>query len=187
MGDVKMAIFLETKRLLLKISEPSELQEWVLLRQDPVVMKYIGDINTKEEVEDFFFDVVIPYHKKHGLGFCSVFEKETGYFIGQAGLFHIGYDDSQVDIEVAYRFLKKFWGKGYATESANALIKFGFSNLLVKKLVGFAWLGNTASSQVLQKAGMHFVEKKLGDRNQEILRYEIDRDTFLKRQDEIKT
>lgn len=175
-----MAVFLETKRLLLKRSEPSELQDWILLRQDPAVMKYIGDVKTKEEIENFFFDVVVPYHKKHGLGFCSVFEKETGYFIGQAGLFHIDYDDTQEDIEVAYRFREKFWGKGYATELANALIKFGFSNLPVKKLVGFAWLGNTASSQVLQKAGMHLVEKKRGDQNQEILRYEIDRDTFLK-------
>lgn len=181
-----MSVFLETKRLFLKTSESSELQEWILLCKDPVIMKYIDNVKTKEEIENLFFDLAVPYHKKHGLGFCSVIEKETGYFVGQAGLFHLGYDDSQADIEVAYRFLEEFWGKGYATEVTNALIKFCFSNLSVKKLVGFAWSGNAASSRVLQKAGMYFVEKKLGDRNQELLRYEIDRDTFIKKQSEIK-
>lgn len=34
--DIKMAVFLEIKRLLLKTSEPSELQDWILLLQDPL-------------------------------------------------------------------------------------------------------------------------------------------------------
>lgn len=138
-------------------------------------MKYIGDVKTKKEIEDFFFDVVVPYHKKHGIGFCSVFEKETRLFVGQAGLFHVGYDDTNTDIEVAYRFFEKFWGKGYATELASALVEWGFANLAVKKLIGFAWKDNIASNQVLKKVGMHYVEEKINDTNNEVLCYEVDR------------
>ncbi len=167
------------------MTEPSDLKDWILLRQDPVVMKYLGKVKTKEEIENFFTDVAIPYYEKHGLGFFSVFEKETGSFIGQAGLFHLGYDDTQTDIEVAYRLLEKFWGKGFATELANALIEWGFAHLPVKKLVGGAWVANVASNRVLKKVGMHYTEKKMND-SHEVLWYEIDRNEFIKRQSEIK-
>jgi len=175
-----MGVFLETERLLLKTSDPTELQHWILLCQDPAVMKYIGSVKTKEEIEDLFFNMAAPYHKKYGLGFCSVFEKETGYFIGQAGLFHIGYDDTKTDIEVAYRFQEKFWGKGYATEVTKALIEWGFTNLTVQKLIGFAREGNIASKQVLMKVGMHYTGNKVKHENQEVLCYEINRSTFIK-------
>lgn len=175
-----MKVFLETKRLVLKIPELSDLQDWILIIQDLVVMKYIGNVKTKEEIEALFFDVVVPYHKKHEIGFCSVFEKETGSFVGQAGLFHIGYDDTKTDIEVAYRLFEKFWGKGYATELASALVEWGFANLPVNKLVGFAAEDNAASSQVLKKVGMHFVEKRINDINNEMLYYEVDRNKYYK-------
>jgi hypothetical protein len=48
-----------------------------------------------------------PYLEKYGLAFYSVFEKETGNFVGQAGLFHLGFDVTQSDIELAYRLNKK--------------------------------------------------------------------------------
>lgn len=173
-----MKIFIETKRLILKTYTLSDLQDWILLRQDPIVMKYIGNVKTKEEIESFFFEIVAPYHAKHEIGFCSVFEKKSGLLIGQAGLFHVGYDDTQTDIEVAYRLFEKFWGKGYATELASALIEWGFAHLSVNKFIGFAWKGNVASSQVLKKIGMHYVEKQINDTHNEILCYEIERNTY---------
>src|SRR5579871_3947016 len=104
-----MSIFLETKRLILKTTELSDLDKLIVLRSDPEVMKYIGDgtVHTEEQVKRFL-SMAIPYQEKHGIGFCMVYEKESGSFIGQAGLFHIGYYDAQPDIEIAYRLHKKF-------------------------------------------------------------------------------
>ena len=65
------------------------------------------------------------------LDFAAVFEKETGEFIGQAGLFHKGFYDEQPDIELAYRLHKKYWGHGYATELAKALIRWAFENIKI--------------------------------------------------------
>jgi ribosomal-protein-alanine N-acetyltransferase len=42
----------------------------------------------------------IHHQAKHGFTFCSVFEKESNNFIGQAGLIHLACDDSQPDVEV---------------------------------------------------------------------------------------
>jgi RimJ/RimL family protein N-acetyltransferase len=155
-----MGIFLETKRLILKTTELSDFDNLLVLRSDPDVMKYIGDgtTHTEEQVKRFL-SLAIPYQEKHGIGFCMVFEKESGNFIGQAGLFHIGYDDTQPEIEIAYRLHKKFWGKGYATELAKALIHWGFQHLPVNKLIAAVDPDNTASQKVLKKAGLDYTGK----------------------------
>jgi GrpB-like predicted nucleotidyltransferase (UPF0157 family)/GTPase SAR1 family protein len=96
----------------------------------------------------------LSYQDKHGHSMCSVFEKESGAFIGQAGLFHIGFFDKQPEIEIGYRLYKKYWGKGYGTEVAKALINWGFKHLPVSKIVAFVHPDNTASQQILKKSGM---------------------------------
>ncbi len=45
---------------------------------------------------------------KRLLGFCLVFEKESGSFVGEAGLFHLLFDDAQPEIELGYHLHKKF-------------------------------------------------------------------------------
>jgi len=153
-----MTTFLETKRLILKHTDYSDLNNLIELRSDPNVMKYIGDgaPQTKEDVERFLA-YAIPYQKKYGFGFCSVFEKDSGNFIGQAGLFHLGSSEDQDEIEIAYRFHKNYWGKGYATECAKALIHWGFQQLSVQKLVAVVDLKNLRSSHVLEKAGLVYI------------------------------
>ncbi len=137
-------------------------------------MKYLGDgsIHTREQVERFL-SMAIPYQEKYGFGFCSVFEIETGEFIGQAGLFHKGFYDDQPDIELAYRLHKKYWGHGYATELAKALIRWAFENLPVDKIVSAAEPENTASQKVLLKSGFLFLGKQKWWNERELFYYEI--------------
>jgi GrpB-like predicted nucleotidyltransferase (UPF0157 family)/dephospho-CoA kinase len=170
-----MKIALETKRLTLKFLELSDLENLVALRSDPDVMKYIGDgsIHTEEKVKNFLLNDAIPYQEKHGTGFFAVFEKESGNFIGQAGLFHLGFYDKQPDIELAYRLHKQYWGKGYATELAIALIKWGFEHLDIPKIVSGAELENIASQKVLIKAGFDFKGKQKWWNGREMFYYEI--------------
>ena len=84
-----MGIFLETKRLILKEPELSDFDDLVVLRTDPAVMQYIGTgtVQTREQIKTFL-DNAKPYLEEYGLTFYSVFEKEAGDFVGQAGLFH---------------------------------------------------------------------------------------------------
>jgi GrpB-like predicted nucleotidyltransferase (UPF0157 family) len=169
-----MSILLETKRLILKTHELSDLDNLIALRSDPDVMKYIGvgTLHTEEQVKRFL-NIAILYQEKHGIGFCSVFEKESGVFIGQAGLFHMGYDDEQPDIELAYRLHRKYWGKGYATELAKALIQWGFQHRTVNKLIAAADPENIASQKVLKKAGLDFRGKTKWYGGREVFLYEI--------------
>lgn len=152
-----MTIILETKRLILKPIALSDADDIFALRSDPEVMKYIGDgsVHTRERVEDFI-QCGQGYFEKYGMDFFSVFDKETGSFVGQAGLFHLLFDVNQQDIDLAYRLHKKYWNKGYATELAKALINYGFNTLSLSKIVAFVFPENEASRKVLENAGMSY-------------------------------
>jgi RimJ/RimL family protein N-acetyltransferase len=168
-----MSIFLETKRLILKTPDLSDLDNLIILRSDPDAMKYTGDdVQKKEEVKEIL-DFFISYYDKYGMGFFSVFEKETNSFVGQAGLFHLLFDDTKSEIEIAYRLHKKFWGKGYATELAKAIIQWGFQHLSKDKLIASAYPDNISSQKVLKKAGFDFSRKIKLEDGTELFRYEI--------------
>jgi len=64
-----MSVFLETKRLILKTAELSDLDMLVTLRSDLEVMENTGygGTQTKEEVREYL-DFAIPYQEKHGMG-----------------------------------------------------------------------------------------------------------------------
>ncbi len=151
--------FLKTKRLILKPLNPSHLEDLYKLRSDPDVMKYIGEdgsIQTRAQVENFV-RCGSGYYEKYGLDFFSVFEKESQEFVGQAGLFHVGFDTNQSDIELAYRLHTKYWNRGYATELAKALIEYGFNKLSLPKIIAAVRPENERSRRVLEKVGMSYI------------------------------
>ncbi len=152
-----MNIILETKRLILKQPTKSDLNDLLLLRTDSQVMQYIGTgaIQTREQVQEFIENAK-PYSDEYGLGFYSVLEKETNDFVGQAGLFHLGFNVKQSDIELAYRLHPKYWNKGYATELAKALIEYGFSKFSLSKIVAIVHPENERSRRVMERAGMSY-------------------------------
>jgi [ribosomal protein S5]-alanine N-acetyltransferase len=83
-------------------------------------------------------------------------ERSTGEFMGWAGLKlitteingHINFHD------VGYRLIKRFWGKGYASEASVASAKYAFEQLHLTDLYGLADINNLASRRVLQKTGL---------------------------------
>jgi ribosomal-protein-alanine N-acetyltransferase len=60
--------------------------------------------------------------------------------------------------DVGYRILPKFWGKGYATESVIASVKYGFEEMKLNKINAAAHCKNIASCRVLQKVGFEELE-----------------------------
>ncbi|STX50944.1 GNAT family acetyltransferase [Legionella busanensis] len=153
-----MTIILETKRLVLKTMTAKDLACLFNLRSNPRVMKFIGNgkVQKKEQVKEFI-KLAPNYFKEYGLGFFNAFKKENGSFIGQAGLFHLGFDVNQPEIELAYRLLPEYWHQGYATELATALIKWGFNEKKLKRIIAMVHPENERSRRVLEKSGMSYL------------------------------
>ncbi|MFI5264389.1 MAG: GNAT family N-acetyltransferase, partial [Candidatus Kapaibacterium sp.] len=60
--------------------------------------------------------------------------------------------------DIGYRLIKRFWGKGFATESAIASLQYGFEKLELPEIFGTVDMDNIASRNVLIKSGLKYVE-----------------------------
>src|SRR5690606_24087857 len=91
-------------------------------------------------------------YELNGFGRMAVISKETDAFLGFCGLKR--HPDDFVDL--GFRFFRKYWDKGYATESSKAIIKHGFNELNLEEIIGRVSNQNMASIRVLRKVGMEF-------------------------------
>jgi len=153
-----MKVIIETDRLLLREFELSDAPEMFLLNSDHEVIKYTGDVPFKniEEAEQLILNY--EQYSKYGFGRWTVLNKSTGAYLGWCGLKFL--DDLQ-ETDIGYRFHKKYWGRGYATESAAACLKYGLEKLQLKKIIGRAMKENYASIKVMEKTGMKFERNEL--------------------------
>ena len=153
-----MNFIIETERLQLRKFHTSDAQKMFELNSDQDVLQYTGD-EPFESVEDArqFLENYNAYEKT-GFGRWSVILKSTNEFIGWCGLKY--HDEGFVDI--GYRFFKREWNKGYATESARACLEYGFKELKLEEIIGRAARENVASIRVFEKLNMKF-QRNLDD------------------------
>lgn len=156
-----MKPILETERLFLRELSLNDIDDLFEMDSDPMVHLYIE--NNPVQSKDQLVEVIEHLQKQYaayGIGRWAVVEKESEEVLGWAGLKFFDVElNGHVDFyELGYRFKQKHWGKGYATESARALIQFGFENRKVESIFAITHLENQASIHVLQKLGFEFVE-----------------------------
>jgi ribosomal-protein-alanine N-acetyltransferase len=155
-----MQIFVETERLILREIVPEDEQGLFELDSDPEVHRYLGNkpVKSLDEIRNVITFIRQQY-VDNGIGRWAVVERRSGAFIGWSGLKLVKDEfNGQTDFyDLGYRFIKRHWGKGYATETAIASVKYGFDTMGLKKINGMAHIGNLASQNVLQKAGLKFV------------------------------
>jgi ribosomal-protein-alanine N-acetyltransferase len=148
-----MDTWLATERLALRRFTPADLG-WVAgLFTDPDVMRYMGGPWDQEKIEDMFQVRMLDYYARHpGLGAWVTLEQSTGSAIG----FHLlNYIQGESFIQVGYFIDKASWGKGFATEMATRLLRYGFSDLGLTQITAITHLENIGSQHVLLKAGLH--------------------------------
>lgn len=92
---------------------------------------------------------------KEGMCFWAIELKETGEFIGAAGLLRVTYEaHSTPAVEVGWRIDRRCWGKGYAPEAAARAIRFGFETKGVQEIAANTVPSNMNSRRVVEKLGM---------------------------------
>ncbi len=151
-------LFLESQRLFLREFTNDDLKNLFSLNSNPEVMKHIGrkPVTDIEECKKTI-EQIRDYYKKHnGFGVWVAYKKSNNKFVG---FFVLQYLDNTKEIEVGFRVMKKYWGKGYSTEMTNELIQYGFIQKNLNKIVGITHSDNIASQKVLQKAGLTYIKK----------------------------
>ncbi|WP_437917949.1 GNAT family N-acetyltransferase [Sphingobacterium sp. LRF_L2] len=158
-----------TKRLLLRPFTREDGEAMHALNADREVLRYTGD-SPFENVEATanFLDAYDQY-EKYSVGRMLTVRQDTGETLGWCRL---KYHPESDEYDIGYRFFKKYWGNGYATESAKAAIEDGFNRLHITRIVGRARVENIASIRVLEKLGMKWVNNFVEDDENWVL-YEI--------------
>lgn len=121
----------------------------------PEVLRYTGEQPqaSLEDVREILLSRPLRDYVVYGFGRMACIERISGRLVGFSGLKYL--DDLQ-EVDVGYRFLPDCWGKGYATESAQALMRDGVIRHRITRVVGLVQPGNAASVRVLRKLGLVF-------------------------------
>jgi RimJ/RimL family protein N-acetyltransferase len=149
-------VALETQRLVLrelKFADVDAVQEYA---SNPEVVRLMDwGPNTVEETRRFIRRAIDKRRIKPRTDFTlAIVLRSEGKLIGGCGLCV----SSSANREgwIGYCLNRGFWGKGYATEAAGALLRFGFEELKLHRVFATCVPLNVGSSNVMEKAGMTF-------------------------------
>ena len=156
-----MRVLTESKRLILREIEFSDAEDLYEMDADEDVHLYIRNspVKSLEEMQAAI-EIIRKQYKENGIGRWAVVLKDSNECIGWAGLKYFNFPiNKHINIyELGYRFKKKHWGKGYATESSKAVINYGFQQMQLKKIYAITNPKNEKSINVLIKLGFKFIE-----------------------------
>lgn len=153
---------IQTERLVLRPFTSEDVIPSYQMNLDAEVSKYTGDggIVPLEEIERRIKEDVLGDYKKWGYGRFAVELKDGPSFIGFAGLKYLPDLD---EVDLGYRFISDFWGRGLATEASEALLEYGFESLKLKRIIAMVLPENQASVRVLEKLGFEFDSEFIED------------------------
>jgi ribosomal-protein-alanine N-acetyltransferase len=147
---------LETERLILRHLESDDLDDLYAIYRDPEVIRFIPDASrTYEETREELEWHRNGHPRRPELGLWATIHKETGAFIGRCGLLPWNID-GQPEVEVAFLLARAYWGQGLATEAARGIVRYGFEELHLTRLICLIEQDNLASIRVAEKIGMAF-------------------------------
>ncbi len=151
-------IYMETPRLRLRDWEETDLEPFRRLNADEEVMAYFPKTLSTEETNAFYKSIVSEF-KECGFGLYAVEVKESKAFIGFIGFHRATFEaDFTPCIEIGWRLKQEAWGKGYATEGAEACLQYGFNKLGLRDVYSFTADVNAPSKNVMIKLGMSFIK-----------------------------
>ncbi len=143
---------LETRRLVIRSFAAGDVTDYAALVADPEVMKYIGDGFAVDELQArAYVEKCIENEQTLGFARYALELRSANEFIGICGYALI---DEYVDF--GYRIARKYWGNGYVSEAAQAIIKYGFERLGFESIVAIAYSENKGSIRVIKKLGFEF-------------------------------
>jgi [ribosomal protein S5]-alanine N-acetyltransferase len=162
-------MMLETERLMLRNWQESDLEHYLTLASDVGYHCFTRPgrfmVQNAKEARARVRERMLLFDRRK-LGKFPIFLKktelkksglkETEEFIGTCGIepFNL---EGQPEVELGYRLCLKSWGKGYAKEAATAVLKYGFDDLRLPKIMAFVLPQNRASVRILEQLGFQYL------------------------------
>jgi RimJ/RimL family protein N-acetyltransferase len=146
---------MQTERLIIRPFTLDDAEAYLPLVSDPDVIRYTGEEpqTSVEAARGILAARPLRDYALHGFGRMACIEKRSGRLIGFSGLKFL---EELQEVDIGYRFLPAYWGKGYATESAHAIMRHGTEERGISRIIGLVQPENAASANVLLKLGLGF-------------------------------
>ena len=152
---------IETRRLRLRPSSLSDVDELHQLWTDPGVRQYLWDdeVIPRERAESVI-KTSLDLFAERGLGLWAIMQKSGDELIGFCGFwfFH-----EPPKLELLYAIAPAYWNRGLASEAAEAMMRYGFEKLSLERIEASTDAANLASVRVMEKAGMSFWKREMAN------------------------
>jgi RimJ/RimL family protein N-acetyltransferase len=138
---------LETERLILRHLTVEDSEFMLELVNDPAWLQFIGDrgVRTVDDARNYILQNLVDMYDRLGFGLYLTKLKDEGIPIGICGLIQRDYLE---DVDIGFALLPNFRGKGYAYESASAVMEYGKRTLGLNRIVAIASPDNYASAKL---------------------------------------
>ena len=146
---------IRTERLILRNWEDRDRDLFHRINSDDRVMEFFPFRRDRAQ-SDAMLDRLRDGIARDGYGFSPVEIAATGQCIGFVGI-HAAEIEPVVppgSIEIGWRLAPEFWGFGYVTEAADAMLRFGFETHGFGEIISFAVWNNVRSTAVMERIGM---------------------------------
>ena len=145
----------ETARLSLRPATPADLDGLCRLNADPEVMRFILDGSTLDHEQTAARLLAMREHwQEHGYGIFVLRWRPTDEFVGWAGVATPTFlPEVMPAVEIGWRLLHQWWGRGLATEAARDVLRFAFDDIGLDRLLSIRHVDNEASGRVMEKLG----------------------------------
>ena len=166
-----MKIAMETARLVLREIEFEDAPFMHELMNEAPWLEFVGDrgIRTHADARAFIANRLRPSYTEHGFGFWLTELREDGTPLGICGLIK---RDTLDDVDIGFGFCERYWGNGYARESAEAVIDFAREQTDLTRLAAITHPDNARSGRLLEALGLRFERMtRLGDEERDVRFY----------------
>jgi RimJ/RimL family protein N-acetyltransferase len=145
-------MIIETERLTIRSFRKSDIPEYAAIVADPEVTKFLGDgsPHSYEQATAYILEC-LRSEAEEGFARYAVILKETRELIG-----FCGFKKASDHIDLGWRYARRVWGNGYATEAAVAVLDYGMNSLKLSGIVAESAVENIRSVRVIERIGMQF-------------------------------
>lgn len=159
----------ETERLIVRRLVIDDLRTFHELESAPKVLKYAdGELKSFQDNRKELTIIISNYTiSENDFWIYAIEKKENNQFLGTVALVKNNLED-----EIGYRFLEKFWGCGFGFEICKGLVSFCRKRGL-EKIIGYVVDENVASSKILINNNFKVIDNFINKETLHETKYEL--------------